>query len=385
MKPKSVLHQHRKYIVEKRSVQPMKTWLKCYYQKLRQPWDVPPLVRWSLFWGWLAIFSMNTYVEVSDFLRGGGSEFWKPLFWESTSALVILILFRLQRPFLFDFELHKSPWAWFAQQFVVLPLYCLLFVAIVFGIRHSVFQVMGLTYSHRPWGELFLYESIKVAGFAVLAYTVIFGIMSFLQLRREEEAKRLSEKLLQEARLHNLTAQLQPHFLFNALNTISALMYQDLAKADSAIASLGDLLRLSISHSAKPLIPLEHELAMVDSYLDLMRLRFEQRLEVKRQIVPASLGVLIPPLTLQGLVENSIKHGVEASTTLTTISLSVECFETGIRLVVQDDGATKSGASSGGTGLANLALRLEQQFGNKAQFKHYALQPQGYFNEVILL
>ena len=204
--------------------------------------------------------------------------------------------------------------------------------------------------------------------------------------RREREAAELAlraaklETGLAEARLHVLGGQLQPHFLFNALNAISAYTELEPQRARRLMAQLGELLRASLDHAARPEVTLAQELAFLEAYLGIERARFEDRLTVEVQADEAVLGACMPVFLLQPLVENAIKHGIVRRTAHGRVD--VEAWREGdmLRLRVRDDGV---GLPSGwrldrnaGVGLRNAEERLQRLYPG-AHRLHVAPRPSG--------
>jgi two-component system LytT family sensor kinase len=178
------------------------------------------------------------------------------------------------------------------------------------------------------------------------------------------------EQLLTESRLLNLNAQLQPHFLFNALNTISAFVEKDPRGARRMIEHLGDLLRFSLDHSERQETSLEEELAVLDHYLAIQRVRFEDHLQVRTDIAPDALHATVPSLILQPLVENAIRHGAALQTLCVTIRAVRNNGD--LQLQVSDDGPGLpvgwSLEAHAGVGLTNTKRRLEQLYPAAHQF-----------------
>jgi LytS/YehU family sensor histidine kinase len=204
----------------------------------------------------------------------------------------------------------------------------------------------------------------------VIVYVVIVSVLYLFD--RQTRAAELETRLA-EARLENLRLQLQPHFLFNALNAISSAVYEDPRKADALIAGLGNLLRTTISDSDAQVVPLERELETLQLYLDIMRHRFEDRLQVDMHIAPDVQKALAPHLLLQPLVENSIRHGVDPISHVVKVTITAERDGGQTRLQVRDSGRglPKTGMRTG-TGLSNTAERLRQLYGpdHELQFKN---------------
>ena len=192
---------------------------------------------------------------------------------------------------------------------------------------------------------------------------VAHAVQSNEELRaREHESLQLSSQLA-TARLQVLTAQLQPHFLFNTLHTIGSLILQ--RKNDQAmqiLAELGDLLRITLHRQNAEAIPLSDELEHLMRYLRIEETRFGDRLTVQWEIEPAALEALLPPLILQPLVENSLKHGVATRTEGATLVVRATTAGARLRVSVRNDGPTLPAGwsleSSAGFGLRNVRERL---------------------------
>lgn len=155
------------------------------------------------------------------------------------------------------------------------------------------------------------------------------------------------EKSLAAARTELLTRQLQPHFLFNALNTISALMYEDVPRADRVLLRLSEFLRSTIDLRDRPLIPLSEELSLVQRYLDVIAARFEDKLSVSLDVDPAAHSSLVPPLLLQPLLENSVEHGRTPSTGQIQIHLHISRTNGRLLISLSDQGPGLANSTSG--------------------------------------
>jgi len=215
--------------------------------------------------------------------------------------------------------------------------------------------------------------------YAVIAGIVVVRAYAAEARRRERDAAALElraarlEAGLAEARLHALGSQLQPHFLFNALNTVSAFTEREPKTARRLMAQLGELLRASLDHAARPEVPLRRELAFLDDYLGIERARFADRLDVAVCADDATLDAHVPAFLLQPLVENAIKHGVGPRAAGGRVD--VEIRRTGDRLVVRvrDDGVGLPPGWSldahAGVGLGNVVGRLEGLYPGRHGFR----------------
>ncbi|MCM3881395.1 MAG: histidine kinase [Vicinamibacterales bacterium] len=189
------------------------------------------------------------------------------------------------------------------------------------------------------------------------------------------------ERLLSEARLNALRTQLQPHFLFNALNAISAHVENDPRMARLMLERLGELLRLSLDHVDRQEIRLDQELAFVDKYLQLQAMRFEDRLTVSMNLDPDALEALVPPFILQPLVENAVRHGAAARSANGTITVDARRVNGSVHLAVRDNGpglpAGWSVEHHEGIGLANTRERLRHLYGDGNQSLSISPQAEG--------
>jgi len=180
---------------------------------------------------------------------------------------------------------------------------------------------------------------------------------------RELRAAQLESRLAQ-ARLEGLRMQLQPHFLFNTLHSISALMHRDVEAADRMLTRLSDLLRLTLESAATPEVPLSRELDFLDAYLEIQQTRFEDRLTVVRDVDPDALDALVPNLLLQPLVENAIRHGVAHRASGGRVEISARRENGRITLSVRDDGPGLVPGARQGVGISNTRARLEHLYGD---------------------
>ena len=220
-------------------------------------------------------------------------------------------------------------------------------------------------YSHIPSYVWFMWSTV-LFGWSFLYFAINDGI----DLQAERRRSATAESSAQEARLQALHAQLQPHFLFNTLNSISALIVDDRSRdAAAMIAGLGALLRLALQSADSPLIPLERELAFLRQYLEIEKMRFGARLNYRVDAAPETMDALIPTLLLQPLVENAVRHGILPQQQGGTVVVSAHASAQTLNLQVADDGRgwEPAGAPISGIGLVNTARRLEELYGARGK------------------
>ena len=211
----------------------------------------------------------------------------------------------------------------------------------------------------------------------LMGYTVIVLVYYFFERLRIAQAQQLAAAELQaklaQAQLENLRLQLQPHFLFNSLNTISSVMYEDVPAADAMLTQLSELLRLTLRTANSHEIPLAQELEITRLYLQIMQRRFESNLRVSYSVDSSLENSLVPQLILQPLVENSLRHGLKDGGAGIDISIGARRENGALILKVADTGAGlgaqgAEAAMNRGVGLANIRGRLEQLYGADHEF-----------------
>lgn len=238
------------------------------------------------------------------------------------------------------------------------------------GVAHSRLLDEPVTF-----GEVFRPLLVKTYPFNLLVYGVIITISHALEYYRKYHERTVHalelEKHLTEARLQSLLRQLKPHFLFNTLNGIASLMHSDVHAADKMLVRLSELLRLTMLHPGQPLTKLREEIAFIEKYLEIERIRFRDRLTVEIKASPDSLELEVPSLILQPLVENAIRHGIELQARPGHITVEARREGANLALLVRDNGAglPPGGFSREGIGLANTRERLRELYGDRHRFE----------------
>jgi two-component system, LytTR family, sensor kinase len=208
-------------------------------------------------------------------------------------------------------------------------------------------------------------------GFVLLGWSLLyFSINGWCSLARERRRAEAAEGLAQSARLQVLQSQLQPHFLFNTLNSISALVVDGrLDAAISMISRLSDFRRISLQTSDTPQIPVAREMVFVRHYLDIQKIRFGDRLKFRLDVAPEALSALVPTLLLQPLVENAVQHGVLPHKEGGSVTITVHTDARTLKLRIEDDGPGfgTSTTPQFGVGLSNTARRLDELYGEQAK------------------
>jgi two-component system LytT family sensor kinase len=216
----------------------------------------------------------------------------------------------------------------------------------------------------------------------VIIYWLIVGVQhSMGYYRRFLERERLTAQLelratqlesqLTQAKLSALKMQLHPHFLFNTLNAIVVLVRQHrVDEADQMLTNLSELLRQTLAGWETQEVPLRREVELINLYLDIQRVRFQDRLTVETSLSPKTLDALVPSLLLQPLVENAVRHGVSKTSAPVRIELKSCLRNSSLELQVCDNGPGVSGETSGsGVGLSNTRARLEQLYGERQSLR----------------
>lgn len=212
---------------------------------------------------------------------------------------------------------------------------------------------------------------------SIISWTLLFLIWSLLYFLfhyvnnyKKEEIKNLKwQAAKNEIELNKLKSQLNPHFIFNSMNSIRALVDEEPKSAKEAITQLSNVLRNSLLMGNKKLIPLSDEMKLVNDYLSLEKTRFEERLMIERDINSGSESFLVPPLMIQTLVENGIKHGTSKLPKGGVIKISSKVENDNLKITIYNSGVyDENKPTETGFGIVNTVQRLQLLYGDKAMF-----------------
>lgn len=210
-------------------------------------------------------------------------------------------------------------------------------------------------------------EQLFWASCGVVGTSIAYLVLRRLHRARDVEQRNAElRRLAVEAQLAALSAELRPHFLFNAINNLAELVHQDPARTEAMLLHLSSLLRGTLAAGQHRTVTLADELAHVDDYLALQQMRFGERLTVLRDIAPALARCAVPPMLLQPLLENAIEHGIEGRVGASTVWIHVRSTAGSLEVQVDDDGPGphRSGRVGTGTGLRNVRARLHALYGD---------------------
>jgi LytS/YehU family sensor histidine kinase len=196
---------------------------------------------------------------------------------------------------------------------------------------------------------------------------IYFFYHLFDRFNRSEIERLWLATSVKEAELRALKSQINPHFIFNSLNSLRGLIDENPDRARQAVTQLANLLRYSLQSGQLETVPFEDELRTVNDYLALEQVRHEERLRVRLDVEPGVLNLSIPPMLLQTLVENAVKYGIAPRREGGEIAITARCESGQLRLQVTNPGTLAAGGGSTGVGLRNAAERLQLLFGDQAR------------------
>ncbi|RPH37714.1 hypothetical protein EHM92_01955, partial [bacterium] len=331
-----------------------------------------PWVKWALIPGaWLMYALVMTTQTYFAYMREGYSvPFWGgavlpsfvySIFWIVLTPLVLY----LARRFSLD-QAHR-------KRNLAVHVATSLCIALFQRIGYEA-VVMSLNATDKwpfSWERLFQL-TIGFFDYGLLVYWVIvlmYQALEYTRVIKEEEVRASALKTqLVEAQLQTLKTQLQPHFLFNTLHSISELIHEDVEAADTMIARLGDFLRFTLQNSGEQMVTLQKDLESMQCYFDIERTRFQEALSMQLEVDPQTLDALVPSFLWQPIVENAIHHGIATSARRGRIIIRTKRHDSTLRLEVEDNG---TGLAEGGTsprykegiGLANTRAILQHIYG----------------------
>lgn len=341
---------------------------------------------------WLAIFGIWTlfalFFTSQSFLQQqlfpNPAPFWEILSWQLCSGWVWFTFMPLILWLIKKFPLDNANW------WINFPLH------IIFSFVISLVQLAADAYllpklGYTPAGP---YETYWNAYKVFLMINIHFGIgiywgalginhtiKYYQKLRERELTTSQLEARLAQSRLQVLKFQLQPHFLFNTLNTISELIYTNPESAERMITDLSDLLRLSLEKLEVQEVSLQQELDFLKKYVEIEQIRFHDRLKIEMNVAPETLDAQVPNMILQPLVENAIKHGIAPLSQGGTIKVGAERQNGNLLLSVSDNGIGLEDIDISnipeGVGLKNTKSRLRHLYGSKHRFEIQPIEKGG--------
>lgn len=248
--------------------------------------------------------------------------------------------------------------------------------SVLFSLGYMVIRAaLGSWQSGASFGDAFRPLLVKTWHFNLLIYWVIVAVSQAFDYYRKYRERQLHaselEKHLVQAKLQALQMQLNPHFLFNTLHSISSLMHKDVEAADRMIMRLSDLLRAALDGAETQEVSLRKELELLQLYLGIEQIRFGDRLSVKMEVAPEALEAQVPNFILQPLVENAIRHGIEPRTRPGRIELHACRHADELALAVCDNGKgiPETKPPREGVGLSNTRARLRELYGEAHRFE----------------
>jgi signal transduction histidine kinase len=304
-----------------------------------------------------------------EWSRASFTQFTFAYLWALATPLVLWLASR--------FQLERQNWR---RHLLVHLGFSLIFVVAV----SSAHQIIVYLNYGRPLGRPYrIANTLSSVSYNASENFAIYGLIVLLchafgyysRYRKGELKTAQLESMLAQAQLQSLKMQLHPHFLFNTLHSISALLHSDVEAARRMIVRLGDFLRLTLENAGTQEVTLQQEMEFLKGYLDIEQVRFQDRLTVKVEVEPLALDVKVPNLILQPIVENAIRHGIAPRSTPGLIEINVKRENGMLRIEVRDNGPglpvnhSSIKLFKGGVGLANTRARLDQLYGAAHRFE----------------
>ncbi|NIG52783.1 sensor histidine kinase [Chitinophaga sp. Cy-1792] len=305
---------------------------------------------WCQILGWLAYFLINAFI------------------FSVSADLLVFTLMGVMSTHLFRYLIHKADWGTYS-----LDKQLLLFFWILVGSGTLLFICYYLILrfifmDEQPISDVF--RRLVTAYLIATMWWTIYFLYHYVERTTAEKVDQLTlQATVKELELKTIKAQLNPHFIFNALNSIRALVDENPQRARTAITELSNILRSSMAAEKSETVSMEKELNIVRDYLALETIRFEERLVVTYDIDPDTLSLQVPPMMLQTLVENAIKHGISKTINGGNVMISSHLKGLQHEITIENTGQFVENARNGhGFGLESTRQRLSLLFGNRASF-----------------
>jgi sensor histidine kinase YesM len=313
------------------------------------------------------IFGWFTFVFVNavfiDFNKKGNTA--------SFISLFLLFFFGISLSHLYRLIIVKYKWLT-VKTIALIPrfLFSSLLLGVITYFIGEIFKLI-ITFQNIQFSKFDILSILNLS-FIYLVWSLIYFLVYFIENYRKEEIKNLRyEASMNEIELNKLKSQLNPHFMFNAMNSIRALIDEKPDKAKQALTQFSNVLRNTLQMGKTKFVPFSQELQLVKDYLDIESIRYEERLQVTYNIDPASNSFEIPPMMLQTLVENAIKHGVSKIAKGGYIIISSKVKNESLFITIKNTGKLEKTEleNTKGYGINNTMQRLNLLYGNSALFK----------------
>lgn len=248
----------------------------------------------------------------------------------------------------------------------------------IFGLLNVLFGYIYLEFGPElTESEIHMFEGydkvmVQVLNslFLVGAWTITYLVIKLLLKVNQNRIERLElNTTLKQAQLNTLKGQINPHFMFNSLNNIRGLMLEDVEKSREMLTKLSEIIRYSLTKNNVNDIPVHEELEVVNNYIDLSKIQFEDRLEYVKQIEEDTFDLRIPPMVIQLLIENAVKHGISNLKNGGRVLLSIYKKDGDLFIIVRNTGKLNFSKGSTKLGLKNIEQRLKLLYADKASFK----------------
>lgn len=317
-----------------------------------------------LYW-FLQVFGWNLYLILVGFSLYKSRGYSQQLLF---FLLLVLVLNIFSSHF---YRLLIKKKSWINDSFGVLSIK-IVFSSILLGL---VFSTITNFLSFLLFENVFVFidlNSFLIGLFLYFVWNIIYFGYAYFDRSKNQEIERLkltSEK--NEIELQNLRSQLNPHFMFNSMNSIRALIDENPDKAKKAVTSLSAILRNALINTRDRLIPLKQEIETVQDYLSLEKIRYEERLTFNFDLAPTSLNILIPPMIIQTLAENAIKHGVAKKIAGGEVLIKSKLSDDNVIIQIINPGQLSNNSTQNdrpSLGILNTKRRLLMQYGDKASF-----------------
>jgi signal transduction histidine kinase len=332
---------------------------------------------WPLYIALTLLLGLYQGLNQNIGMRGMRIEPWKPYLWELSSVVVILalspLIVRVERCFRLNARPHSRI---IAVHVAAALVFSMVHTAGMMTIRKIVYALAGDSYQINNIPLTWFYELQKDAVTYLIVVLGIFAVREYKVWRAGEMRATQLAAELSDARLRHLTAQIDPHFLFNALNAISNRMREDVDAADRMITRLGDLLRAAYDTDNQVVVPLDREIEWLRGYAVMMSERFRGQLAFHLDVEPGLERTNVPRLLLQPIVENAFRHGLAEGRG--TLWVDIRRDGESLRCEIADDGVGFPGVPEArGTGLSNVARRLELLFPGRHELRFARREPRG--------